>query len=460
MYRFRHALLREVVHDDLLPGERAELHLALARALERRAGARRRGVWVTAGIAHHYRSAGDQPAALRASVRRPPPPPACTPTARPPRLLERALEVWDRVPDAEALAGAIARRAAGARRRRAPLQRRRPPALRAAAPGARPSSTRTREPRRVAEVLGELAGAQWALGRGEDSRATLRRALVAAARATTTAGAGRAAQPPGHVPDAPGPLRRGARRGRGGDRGRPRGRRDRAHRTGAQPPRRVAVRARRGGGRARRDRRGAATSRARPARRSTRRSSPPTSPTRCTGPAAAARAWPSRSRPTRRSRAGSRAGPGWRCSAPRSRSRSGSGTPPRRTCPNAAASPARRWPTSTSCAPRCCSARGDTARPGRCSRSAASLLALSLEPQFLAGCGCAACRARAPRGQPHGRARRRRGGDRPDRVLQRGRRAPGRGRQRRRGASRPTPPSGPATSATPRRSACAACARR
>ena len=34
---FRHALLREVVVDDLLPGERAELHLALARALERRA---------------------------------------------------------------------------------------------------------------------------------------------------------------------------------------------------------------------------------------------------------------------------------------------------------------------------------------------------------------------------------------------------------------------------------------
>ena len=36
-YLFRHALLREVVVDDLLPGERAELHLALARALERRA---------------------------------------------------------------------------------------------------------------------------------------------------------------------------------------------------------------------------------------------------------------------------------------------------------------------------------------------------------------------------------------------------------------------------------------
>ena len=33
-YGFRHALLREVVYDDLLPGERTEMHAALARALE------------------------------------------------------------------------------------------------------------------------------------------------------------------------------------------------------------------------------------------------------------------------------------------------------------------------------------------------------------------------------------------------------------------------------------------
>lgn len=33
-YRFRHALLREAVHDDLLPGERARLHRAYAETLE------------------------------------------------------------------------------------------------------------------------------------------------------------------------------------------------------------------------------------------------------------------------------------------------------------------------------------------------------------------------------------------------------------------------------------------
>src|SRR5919198_1114957 len=62
-YGFRHALLREVVHDDLLPGEHAELHLALARALERRVEADGPSAQILAGIAHHYLSAGDQPAA-------------------------------------------------------------------------------------------------------------------------------------------------------------------------------------------------------------------------------------------------------------------------------------------------------------------------------------------------------------------------------------------------------------
>ena len=57
-------------------------------------------------MAHHFRSAGDQPAALKASVQ------AAAAAARvhahgeAAGLLERALEIWDRVPDAEALAGA------------------------------------------------------------------------------------------------------------------------------------------------------------------------------------------------------------------------------------------------------------------------------------------------------------------------------------------------------------------
>ena len=176
MYRFRHALLREVVDDDLLPGERAELHMALARALEGRLASGAPAVWVTAGIAYHYRVAGDQPAALRASVRAAQAASGVHAHGEAAALLERALEVWDRVPDAEALAGtthpdlliqaAVAHRSNSDDHRRSELLQE---ALR--------ELDEETEPRRVAGALGELAGAQWSMGRGEDSRATLRRAL-------------------------------------------------------------------------------------------------------------------------------------------------------------------------------------------------------------------------------------------------------------------------------------------
>ena len=86
-YMFRHALLREVVIDDLLPGERADMHLALARALEHRAEGlpAHGGAHLAAGIAHHYL----RPATSRRRSSRPSAPPRpprpCTPTARPPR---------------------------------------------------------------------------------------------------------------------------------------------------------------------------------------------------------------------------------------------------------------------------------------------------------------------------------------------------------------------------------------
>ncbi len=177
LYRFRHALLREVVHDDLLPGEHAELHLALARALERRAEAGGNGAWISAGIAHHYRSAGDQPAALRASVHAAQAASRVHAHGEAAGLLERALEIWDRVPDAEALAGAshaeVLVRAAAAHRSNVD-DHRRFELLKLAVK----EIDEEREPERLARVLGEQASAQWSLGRGEDSRATLRRALA------------------------------------------------------------------------------------------------------------------------------------------------------------------------------------------------------------------------------------------------------------------------------------------
>ena len=94
------------MHDDLLPGEHAELHLALARALERRAQAGDNGAWITAGMAHHFRSAGDQPAALRAGVQAAAAASAVYAHGEAAALLERALELWDRVPDAGRAGGA------------------------------------------------------------------------------------------------------------------------------------------------------------------------------------------------------------------------------------------------------------------------------------------------------------------------------------------------------------------
>jgi DNA-binding CsgD family transcriptional regulator/tetratricopeptide (TPR) repeat protein len=176
-YIFRHALLREVVYDDLLPGERAELHLELARALERRAAEAGGGAWITAGIAHHYQAAGDQPAALRASVQAAEEADRVHAHGEEAALLERALELWDRVPDPQALAGVsqveLLLRAARAHRG-LPDDSRAMPLFEQAIEGLDAEA----DPLRFAGVLGELASAQWSLGRGEESRATLDRALA------------------------------------------------------------------------------------------------------------------------------------------------------------------------------------------------------------------------------------------------------------------------------------------
>ncbi len=103
-YRFRHALLREAVGDDLLPGERADLHLTLAQALQAGETSGNRA-FRTAAVAHHFRQAGDQPAALRAAVRAADAAEEVHASGEAMRLLEHALELWDRVPDAAQLVG-------------------------------------------------------------------------------------------------------------------------------------------------------------------------------------------------------------------------------------------------------------------------------------------------------------------------------------------------------------------
>ncbi|OSY40931.1 regulatory LuxR family protein [Pseudonocardia autotrophica] len=100
-YAFRHALLREAVHDDLLPGERVRRHARLAELL----AARGDEPGTAADLARHAVAAHDLPRALAASVlaareaqRRHGPAEALV-------HIERALELWPAVPDPVRVAG-------------------------------------------------------------------------------------------------------------------------------------------------------------------------------------------------------------------------------------------------------------------------------------------------------------------------------------------------------------------
>jgi predicted ATPase len=103
-YAYRHALLREVVHDNLLPGERTRFHSVLARALEERIEAGDSGAHITAQAAHHWMAAGDQAAAVAAAARAAEAAERVDAYAEAHSLFERALGLWDRVDDPETLA--------------------------------------------------------------------------------------------------------------------------------------------------------------------------------------------------------------------------------------------------------------------------------------------------------------------------------------------------------------------
>ena len=175
-YRFRHALLREVVDDDLLPGERAGFDLRLAHALEARAERDGLGVYLAAAIAHHYASAGDQPAALRASVRAAEAAERVHAYGESAALYERAVQLFDRVSDPEALAGAdrvtILTRAAEAHMLDTDFARQE-----ALTRAALALIDERAEPYRAARLLDVLQHAEWHLGRGDDALATIEHGL-------------------------------------------------------------------------------------------------------------------------------------------------------------------------------------------------------------------------------------------------------------------------------------------
>lgn len=176
--RFRHALLREVVYDNLLPGERGELHLRLARALEGRMGRdREQEAELAAAVAGHYAAAGDQPAALRAAVHAALAARDVHAYGEAAEQAERALELWPRVPGAEKQIplsrvdllrlAASAHRVAGDRERAEVLLVR---ALEGVESGA--------DPEVYVGLLAQLSKIQWSLNRGVEAVATAERGLA------------------------------------------------------------------------------------------------------------------------------------------------------------------------------------------------------------------------------------------------------------------------------------------
>jgi DNA-binding CsgD family transcriptional regulator len=104
-FGFRHELARAAIHDDLLPGERAQLHEAYAEAIEDKAELAGPDLDASSMLAYHWLAAHDLPRALPASVRAGRGAAAASAPAAAQRHYELALELWLQVPDAEQRAG-------------------------------------------------------------------------------------------------------------------------------------------------------------------------------------------------------------------------------------------------------------------------------------------------------------------------------------------------------------------
>jgi DNA-binding CsgD family transcriptional regulator len=99
-YGFRHALVKEAVYAELLPGERTRLHARFAAALAARDGAGDPGL--AAELAWHWYAAHDLERALPAAVEAGRAAERAYAYAEAQRQFERALELWERAPEATA----------------------------------------------------------------------------------------------------------------------------------------------------------------------------------------------------------------------------------------------------------------------------------------------------------------------------------------------------------------------
>jgi len=105
-YQVRHALLREVIDADLLPGERARLHADLAQALTERPELPDGPPAVaTAEVAAHWDAAGEPTRALPARIQAGLAADRARAFPEAQRHYERALELWEQVTDPGRAAG-------------------------------------------------------------------------------------------------------------------------------------------------------------------------------------------------------------------------------------------------------------------------------------------------------------------------------------------------------------------
>ena len=125
-YAFRHALIQEAVHADLLPGEHSAVHTRFAQAIEAEPGLVSRGR-ATVEKSHHWYSAHNTTGALVSAWRAAMMTSNRVAHAERLMLLTRVLELWDQVPDAAALIDAdrvgVLREAASAASDAGELQR-------------------------------------------------------------------------------------------------------------------------------------------------------------------------------------------------------------------------------------------------------------------------------------------------------------------------------------------------
>ena len=104
-YAFRHELIREAVHEDLLPGEHGRLHSRFAEAIDADPTLVPPGR-AAIEMAHHWHSAHDSAWALIGAWRAAAQAGRAVAPAERLSLLARVLELWDQVPDAAERIGA------------------------------------------------------------------------------------------------------------------------------------------------------------------------------------------------------------------------------------------------------------------------------------------------------------------------------------------------------------------